>query len=158
MLGGPQFIGFPVELPQSDICGRGRKCHSLLALRERSFGPSTPAILHEPVDNEQCLRDEGSRNEHDLPTVLLPRSGWTKSDFAPCRQSAFADAEPLQLPPIEDRPKEVSIRDGNARYLGALDDAPSQPGSLLAKPAWSKNKTAGTADVDKCLCVDDDRA
>jgi hypothetical protein len=45
MLGGPQFIGGWIELPQADVRGRGCERHSFLALFQRNFGCAPAAAL-----------------------------------------------------------------------------------------------------------------
>jgi len=45
MFGRPQFVGRPIELPQSDVHGSSGKCHAVFAFPERKLGLPTSAPL-----------------------------------------------------------------------------------------------------------------
>jgi hypothetical protein len=45
MFGGPQFVGCPIKLPQSDTGGSGGKGHAVLALLKRFLRLPAPAPL-----------------------------------------------------------------------------------------------------------------
>src|SRR5215510_13458691 len=79
-------------------------------------------------------------------------------NFAPDGQSALADAPPLQLPPIENRPQNLfSIGNGNVRSLLAIENAQRKPSRYPTDATGTDHKTTNAAGSDKRFAVNEGR-
>src|SRR5262245_39063546 len=96
VLGSPQFVRRPVELPQSDVHRVGDECHAVLAFLERALGLPSPTPLNKQRDKKSRLQGKNCRNHSSERTVLLPQAWFVEQDIG-----AGWKSTPFEMPSIQ---------------------------------------------------------
>src|SRR5262245_41421855 len=117
-----------------------------------------PAVALEQQPTDQCgLQDDEEEDGSHVPAVLLPKTDFAKTDLAPRRQPALADAETLQLTPVKHGPGEIAADNGNLRGSLAVEDAQRDPCRRLAYWDRRRNEATGAAIADTGLGIAHER-
>src|SRR5262245_42720899 len=93
-----------------------------------------------------------------MRSILLPCAGVTKSHVTSWRQAIFADIPLLELPPIEDRSRQIAPSHRNVRRAFSMNDSQRQASSCLANLFGADQEATGSAGAKISFRVDDDGA
>src|SRR5262245_46258817 len=116
-----------------------------------------PTTLEQQPGNHRRLQQHDGENSQRLPSILVPQVRRTKTDFAFRRQPARADAEALQLLPVEHQPGEIAADDGNLRGGLAAENAQRDPCGCLSYRDGRRDEAPGAAIADTGFGIDYDR-
>src|SRR5262245_8360466 len=122
-----------------------------------SLGQPATAMFDEQASNHCRLKEQCRQDSKDVPAVPVPQLALLETYLASRWQPTFADAEALQLSPIEDGPGEIAGGNGNLRGLFPIQDSQGQACRRFASPHRTGDKTTGAAMTKIGFHVDYDR-
>src|SRR6476620_2428292 len=98
-------------------------------------------LIQLPKD-QRGLDQNCSRNRQNVGTILFPCRRITEKDFASWRQTAFADAPALHLPPIKHWARKLNWGYLNFAWLFSAEDADGNGSGLLAAIGYQEKWAA----------------